>query len=120
MSSTELVPLENVVAVITKGYWIPNNCKKIMRECRSRAQVIRQASSPKDKLELTTDKGILILGMDSNEDEIAFVSMRPTKDKTHYKDVIRPVCTPETEHIVVISNITGYGQSTIHKICIKR
>lgn len=114
------IPLKDIISSLVNNYPLPSKHKDMINACYGREYVRRHTHKPKDVLSLPTAKGLLVLGVDSIDDELTVYNILPTNNFSKTIDVIKPVLNPETTHIVVIGNTTGKGPSQLWKLTIKK
>lgn len=114
------IPLRPLVNTLINNMYLPGKHVDMLNAAYGREYVRRHTHKRTDTLKLPSANGLLVLGIDSNDDEPTVYSVLPTNDYNHPIDVIKPVVNPFTTHIVVISNTTGKGPSQLWKLTISK
>lgn len=114
------IPLLALVKTLINNMFLPGKHVDVLTKCYGREYVRRHTHKRTDVLKLPSANGLLVLGIDSNDDELTIYNVLPTGHYNQPMDVIKPVLNPYTTHIVVIGNTTGKGPSQLWKITISK
>lgn len=114
------IPLKKTIKALVNDYLIPGKYDDTLNRCYGREYVRRHTHKTTDVLKLPTANGLLIFGIDSEDDELTVYNVLPTGNYNQSIDVIKPMLNPYTTHIVVIGNTSGKGPSQLWKLTIKK
>lgn len=120
MSDVINVNVLDVVKRLTAGYDILPKHLDILETLSCPERVIRHNHKRTDQLRLGTANGLLVIGLDSIDNEAECYYIHPTFNYNEKKDVIGPIVTDFTKHIIVVSNTIGKTESKIWKITITK
>lgn len=120
MDTENHVALLPIIDGLVNGYYISQRHRDTLANCVGKEYVRRHTHKPTDQLKLPTALGLMVLGIDKDDDETTLYHILPTGNYNENKDVIKPVLNPSTTHIVVVSNTTGKGPSALWKLTIAR